>query len=100
MDVVEDIRTPPVFRTTARSMPASSMRSISRKSPMVCVTGFSVNTQGSLRDCRPGGYSMMMLSRTYSMGRSFQGTRLVRSDFDHVIIEYRAGRGTVNCGRP
>ena len=55
MDVVEDIRTPPVFRTTARSMPASSMRSISRKSPMVCVTGFKVNTQGSLRDCRSGG---------------------------------------------
>ena len=50
MDVVEEIRTPSVFRTTARSMPASSMRSISRKSPMVCVTGFRVNTHGSLRD--------------------------------------------------
>ena len=72
MDVVEDIRTPPVFRTTARSMPASSMRSISRKSPMVCVTGFSVNTQGSLRDCRSEGHSMMMLSKTHSIDWSSQ----------------------------
>ena len=78
MDVVEDIRTPPVFRTTARSMPASSMRSISRKSPMVCVTGFSVNTHGSLRDCGPGVYSMMILSRIYSIDRSFQGNNFKR----------------------
>ena len=39
-----------VVLKTALSIPASSDRSMARKSPTVWVTGFRVNTQGSLRD--------------------------------------------------
>ena len=49
-DVVEATRTPAGVRTTARSMPASSRLSMSRKSPTVCVTGLRVKTHGSSRD--------------------------------------------------
>lgn len=68
------IRCPSPFTIVARSMPLSSARSMSRKSPTLCETGRNVNWHFSLR--LGSGTTTCGRPRTYLTVTSVRGGRL------------------------